>query len=198
MCKRIVVFVVFVGALIVFSVACHVADQHGVASDPAAGGGPDQAPPANGVMAKTTKEPWKKLNSKSASQESAMDSGGRGDNKDLKNRSNEELFQMLNSGAGAVDPRMEELKYSQFCTEAAERFWQRYDWKTQQNLRVTSYTSHYNKNLNRCFVDVHGVRPLKGKVYESDHVFDALENTVLGGGVVLREGGVDGEIETIL
>lgn len=26
------------------------------------------------------------------------------------------------------DPRMEELKYSQFCTEAADKFWKRHDW----------------------------------------------------------------------
>ena len=68
---------------------------------------------------------------------------------------------------------MEELKYSRFCTETAEKFWSRHDWKDEQDFhQVTSYTSHYNKNLNKCLVDVHGVQLLKGKVLESDHVYE--------------------------
>lgn len=47
-------------------------------------------------------------------------------------------------------------------------------------------------------VDVHVVSLLKGEVSESDHVYDALEDTVLGGRVLLRKGGLDGEIETVV
>jgi hypothetical protein len=100
-----------------------------------------------------------------------------------------------------VDPRMEELKYSQFCTEAAEKFWKRHDWKDQHDLsQITSYTSHYNKTLNKCLVDVHGVLLLSSekKVSESDHIYDALEDTVLGGQVILRKGGPEGEIEAMV
>src|ERR1035438_6888599 len=123
MCNRIVVLA---AALVIFGVACHVADQH-------------------------------EATSSAASQKSD------------------------------VDPRKEELKYSQFCAEAAGKFWNRHDWKDEQEFQVTSYTSHYNKNLNKCLVDVHGVLHLpKGKVSESDHVYDALEDTVLGGRVLLR------------
>lgn len=100
-----------------------------------------------------------------------------------------------------VDARMEELKYSQFCTEAADKFWKRHDWAAQQDASViNSYTSHYNKKLNKCFVDVHGLTLVSGehKVIESNHIYDALEDTVLGGRVILRKGGQDGEIESVM
>lgn len=105
------------------------------------------------------------------------------------------------SKKAAVDARMEELKYSQFCTEAADKFWKRSDWAAQQDARViNSYTSHYNKRLNKCLVDVHGLTLMTGehKVMESDHIYDALENTDLGGRVILRKGGQDGEIESVV
>jgi hypothetical protein len=83
-----------------------------------------------------------------------------------------------------VDARMEELKYSQFCTDAADKFWKRHDWAGEQDVQhINSYTSHYNKKLNKCFVDVHGVTLLtdQHKVMESDHIYDALEDTVVWG-----------------
>ena len=100
-----------------------------------------------------------------------------------------------------VGSRMEELKYSQFCTEAAEKFWKRHGWIGQQDVHViNSYTSHYNRKLNKCFVDVHGLSLLSSQheVMESDHVYDALEDTVLGGRGILRKGGQDGEIESVV
>jgi len=100
-----------------------------------------------------------------------------------------------------VDARMEELKYSQFCSEAADKFWKRHDWAGQQDAQViNSYTSHYNKKLNKCFVDVHGLTLVSAehKVMESDHIYDALEDTVIGGRVILRKGGQDGEIESVV
>ena len=100
-----------------------------------------------------------------------------------------------------VDARMEELKYSQFCTEAADKFWKRHDWAGQQDAHmINSYTSHYNKRLNKCFVDVHGLALLSAehKVMEADHVYDALEDTVVGGRVILRKGGQDGEIQSVV
>jgi hypothetical protein len=46
------------------------------------------------------------------------------------------------SQQSTVDLRMEELKYSQFCAEAAEKFWGRHDWKNQQDLHeIVSYRS---------------------------------------------------------
>jgi hypothetical protein len=100
-----------------------------------------------------------------------------------------------------LDTRMEELKYSQFCTEAADKFWKRHDWAGRQDAHVIdSYTSHYNKKLNKCLVDVHGLALVSGeqKVMESDHIYDALEDTDLGGRVVLRKGQQDGEIESVV
>jgi hypothetical protein len=103
------------------------------------------------------------------------------------------------SQKSAADSRMEELKYSQFCTEAASKFWSRHDWKDQLDIRqMVLYTSHYNKHLNKCLVDVHQISVLNGETSESDYVHDALENTVLGVRVVLRKGGLEGEIENVL
>ena len=33
---------------------------------------------------------------------------------------------------------------------------------------------------------------------ESDHVYDAFEDTVIGGRVLLRKGGVEGDIQSVL
>lgn len=99
-----------------------------------------------------------------------------------------------------VDVQLEELKRSRFCTDAAEKFWARHDWKNQHDMQnIVTYTSHYNKTLNKCLVDVHGVS-LKdqGQVMESEHVYDAFEDTVIGGRVLLRKGGVEGAIQTVL
>jgi hypothetical protein len=62
------------------------------------------------------------------------------------------------------------------------------------------YTSHYNKKLNKCFVDVHGLTLVSDehKAMESDHIYDALEDTVLGGRVILRKDGQDGQIESVV
>ena len=96
---------------------------------------------------------------------------------------------------------MEDLKYSQFCTDAADKFWKRHDWAAQNDVQnINSYTSHYNKKANKCFVDVHGVALVSGenKVIESDHVYDALEDTVLGGRLVLKKRGPDGEVLSVI
>jgi hypothetical protein len=101
----------------------------------------------------------------------------------------------------ALDSRMEELKYSKFCTEAADKFWKRHNWKDQHDLsQITSYTSHYSKKLNKCLVDVHGVLQItsEAKVSEADHIYDALEDTVLAGRVILRKGGPEGEIQAMV
>ena len=47
---------------------------------------------------------------------------------------------------------------------------------------------------------MHGISLLSGqnKVTESDHVYDALEDTVLGGRVTLRKGGPNGEVEGVV
>ncbi len=94
---------------------------------------------------------------------------------------------------------MEELKYSKFCSEASEKFWSRHDWKDEHDLsQITSYTSHYNKKLNKCLVNVHGISPNMGKVLESDHVYDALEDTVLCGRVLTRKSFPDGDIQSVV
>ncbi len=98
----------------------------------------------------------------------------------------------------AVDSRMEELKYSQFCSEAAGKFWSRHDWKDEHDLQFSSYTSHYSKTMNKCLVDVHSVTLSKEKALESDHVYDALEGAVLGGRVLVRKAGAEGDIESVL
>jgi len=99
-----------------------------------------------------------------------------------------------------VDARMEGLKYSQFCTEAADKFWKRHDWAAEQDVQhLNSYTSHDNKKLNKCLVEVHGLTLVSDqhKAMEPDHIYDALQDTVLGGRVTLRKNGQDGEIESV-
>ena len=102
--------------------------------------------------------------------------------------------------ARTPDPHMEELKYSKFCTDAAEKLWSRHDWKDQQGPQITTYTSHYNKKLNKCLVDIHGISSVDGgKVMESDLIYDALEDTVLCGRLLVKKGGGrDDDIESIL
>ena len=86
--------------------------------------------------------------------------------------------------ADEPDARFDDLKRSKFCADAAEAFWKRNNWKDEKDpLDQSSYTSHYNKSMNECLVDVHGVNLEieKGKIYESDGIFDALENKSIAG-----------------
>ena len=99
----------------------------------------------------------------------------------------------------ADSAQMEELKYSKFCTEAAEKFWNRHEWKDQHEPgQITSHTSHYKKRLTKCLVDVHGISTLSGKVAESDHVYDALEDAVLAGRWIVRKAGAEDVLNVIL
>ncbi len=78
-----------------------------------------------------------------------------------------------------ADAKFEDLKHSKFCADAAEAFWKRNNWKDGTDLLdQSSYTNHFNKSMNKCLVDVHelNLEIEKDKVYESDNVFDALEN----------------------
>jgi hypothetical protein len=93
------------------------------------------------------------------------------------------------------DRRFEDLKYSKFCSESAETFWKR--WKQERWNQAHKpqaipfheitfserrwYTSHYNNQYNRCFVDIHFYLMQKnGDVTEVDDVYDALDGQNIG------------------
>lgn len=105
------------------------------------------------------------------------------------------------SHADVFDAAEKELKDSKFCSDAAEKFWNRHDWKDNTDLRlITTYTSHYSKALNKCLVDVHGANTyIKGKVMETDHIYDALENKVFAAQLLTKKGAdADAEVEKML
>jgi hypothetical protein len=83
-----------------------------------------------------------------------------------------------------------ELKQSKFCSDAAANFWNRHNWKDGETGEVArhTYTNHFNKALNKCLVDVHGLEPIeKGQVFETDHIYDALENKVLAARLITKK-----------
>ncbi len=87
-----------------------------------------------------------------------------------------------------ADKNLEDLKYSKFCSDAAATFWNRHGGKDRRDVRdIASYTSHYNRILNKCLVDVHTLSLNGNQVIEGDHVYDALEGTVLAGRMFLKE-----------
>ena len=90
-----------------------------------------------------------------------------------------------------------DLRYSQLCTKAARDFRSQPEWKNLDEPRT--FTSHFNKKMGKCLVKVTNsyVVPGKSEVFESQHVYDALEGTVLGGKNVTKEIPRNGEQKTL-
>lgn len=88
------------------------------------------------------------------------------------------------SAALAQNALDEDLKHSQVCSKAARDFQGQPEWKDHD----LSFTSHFNKRLGKCLVKVSGASVVekRGEVLETEHVYDALENTVLGGKITRK------------
>ena len=79
----------------------------------------------------------------------------------------------------------EDLLHSQLCTKAAKEFRSQPEWKNNDEPRT--FTSHFNKKLGQCLVKVTSSNVVSGVVLEMQHVYDALEGTVLGGKILRKE-----------
>lgn len=91
----------------------------------------------------------------------------------------------------------EDLRHSQFCAKAAAEFRKRPEWS--KNDDPHTFTNHFNRTLNKCLVKVKSsniVREQKS-VLEAEHVYDALEGTVLGGRITTKELPHNGEQKTL-
>ena len=91
----------------------------------------------------------------------------------------DDTAQSKSAKSNDANASFDDLTRSKFCADAAEAFWKRNRWKDEKDpLDQSSYTSHYNKSMNKCLVNVNefNLEIEKGKVYEQDSVFDALEN----------------------
>jgi hypothetical protein len=89
----------------------------------------------------------------------------------------------------------EDLRHSQLCAKAAKEFRSQPQWKDEENI----FTSHFNKNLGKCLVKVTNSTVVSGKreVMEMQHVYDALEGTVLGGKIETKDIPRNGEQKTL-
>jgi hypothetical protein len=90
-----------------------------------------------------------------------------------------------------------DLRYSQLCAKAARDFRSQPEWKSQDEPRT--FTSHFSKKMGKCLVKVTSSTVVSGKneVLETQHVYDALEGTVLGGKIVTKEIPRNGEQKTL-
>jgi tellurite resistance-related uncharacterized protein len=102
--------------------------------------------------------------------------------------------QSMAQSGGSLD---NDLRYSQLCAKAARDFRSQPEWRNQNEPRT--FTSHFNKKMGKCLVKVTSFTVLSGKneVLEMQHVYDALEGTVLGGKIVTKEGSRNGEQKTL-
>jgi hypothetical protein len=90
--------------------------------------------------------------------------------------------QSLAQSSSALD---EDLRHSGMCAKAAREFRNQPEWKNQDEPRT--FTSHFNKKLGKCLVKVTSSNLVSGVVLETQHVYDALEGTVLGGEILRKE-----------
>jgi hypothetical protein len=93
------------------------------------------------------------------------------------------------SPAQTPDPLNESLKRSQFCARAAKEFFERPEWKSAQPGHAQGYTSHFNKGLNKCLVNVRTMQIVakSHEVLEMNHIYHALEGRVLGGKILTKK-----------
>lgn len=91
----------------------------------------------------------------------------------------------------------EDLRHSQLCAKAAKEFRSQPEWKNEDEPRT--FTSHFNKKMGKCLVKVTSSNVVSGgkEVLEMQHVYDAMEGTVLGGEILTKEVPHDGEQKTL-
>ena len=100
--------------------------------------------------------------------------------------------------AQTPDQINESLKRSQFCSRAAMDFFARPEWRSGSIADTQSYTSHFNKSLNKCLVNVRQISLIRksNEILEMNHVYDALEGRALGGKILTKKR-IDGEEKVI-
>lgn len=91
----------------------------------------------------------------------------------------------VGQGFESTSSTSEDLRYSQLCAKATREFRSQPEWKNEDEART--FTSHYNKKLGKCLVKVVRSNLVSGVVLEMQHVYDALEGTVLGGEILRKE-----------
>ena len=81
----------------------------------------------------------------------------------------------------------QDLGNSQMCAKAARDFRNQPEWK--ESPQSKTFTNHFNKKLGKCLVKVSSQSLVKAesRILETQHVYDALEGTVLGGKIVAKE-----------
>lgn len=91
----------------------------------------------------------------------------------------------------------EDLRHSQLCAKAAKEFRSQPEWKNEDEPRT--FTSHFNKKMGKCLVKVtsSNIVPKEKTVLEMQHVYDAMEGTILGGEVLTKEIPHNGEQKTL-
>ena len=88
----------------------------------------------------------------------------------------------------------DDLRHSGICARAATIFRSRPEWKNEN----ADFTSHFNKKLGKCLVKVTTSNIVSGNVLEMQHVYDAIEGTVLGGEIMTKTIPLhDGEQKTL-
>lgn len=90
----------------------------------------------------------------------------------------------------------ENLWHSQLCAKAAKEFRSQPEWK---DVEDTIFTSHFNTKLGKCLVMAKSTNLVQEqhKVLEMQHVYDAIEGTVLCGKILVKEIPHDGEQKTL-
>src|SRR6266849_4950409 len=91
--------------------------------------------------------------------------------------------------ADTPDQINESLKRSQFCSRAAKEFFARPEWKSGDIADSQSYTSHFNKSMNKCLVNVRRISFIQksNEILEMNHVYDAREGRALGGKILTKK-----------
>ncbi len=91
--------------------------------------------------------------------------------------------------AQTADQVTESLKRSQFCARAAKEFMERPEFKNDPLADSRDYTSHFNKSLGKCLVQVRSLQmvPKSTEFVEFNHVYDALEGRTLGGKILTKK-----------
>ena len=91
----------------------------------------------------------------------------------------------------------EDLRISQMCAKAAKDFRSQPEWK--DSPQPYTFTNHFNKKLGKCLVKASSQSLVKEnrRILETQHVYDAIEGTVLGGKIVVKELVTNGEPQVI-
>jgi hypothetical protein len=97
----------------------------------------------------------------------------------------------LCQSGGNVD---DDLRHSQICAKAASEFRKQPEWSNASEPQT--FTSHFNKAQGICLVMVSSSSLVSGGVLETHHVYNALEGTVLGGEIIVKDMLQNGEQKT--